>query len=120
MAKMTKTGILTLLLCLTISMTSPAVARNAKCLITSGNTVQFRGTCDFRAEANGSFSLAGAKSSGRFLKDVILVSVTVMAPRRADVRGLTRMGINSRWGAARRSREDRACWIGSGFKVCAW
>ena len=99
---------------------SPAMARNAKCLITSGPTTQFRGICDFRAETNGSFSLTTTKKSGHFFGDVIVVSVTVLSKNRADVRGLTKMGINSRWGSVKRSRKDRACWVGSDFKVCAW
>ncbi len=105
---------------LAASIHTPAMARNAKCLITSGNSTQFRGVCDFRAEPNGSFSLTSAKKSGRFFGDVMMVSVTVLSKNRADVRGLTKMGINSRWGSAKRSGKNRACWLGNGFKVCAW
>ena len=107
------------LLCLSISTPSPAEARNAKCLIKSGNTTQFSGTCDFRGARNGSFSLTAGKS-GRFVKNIVVVSVTVLSKNAADVRGLTKAGINSRWGSAKRSRQNRACWVGNGFKVCAW
>ncbi len=105
---------------LAASIHTPAMARNAKCLITSGNSTQFRGACDFRAEPNGSFSLTSAKKSGRFYGEIMVVSVTVLSKDRADVRGLTKFGINSRWGYVKRSRKNRACWIGDGFKICAW
>ncbi|MCP4934482.1 MAG: hypothetical protein GY927_09830 [bacterium] len=101
-------------------MSSPAIARNAKCLITSGNSTQFRRVCDFQAEPNGSFSLTNTKKSGRFFGDTVVVSVTVLSKNRADIRGLTKSGINSRWGSVKRSRKDRACWVGSDFKICAW
>jgi hypothetical protein len=120
MVKMNKTLFQMLVLSLTISVTSPVLARNAKCLIKSGNVTQFRGTCDFRAAPDGSFSLTSARSPGRFIKNIEMVSVTLMSSGKADVRGLTTMGINSRWGSARRSRKDRACWIGSDFKICVW
>lgn len=28
--------------------------------------------------------------------------------------------MNSRWGEAKRSSQDKACWVGGDFKVCAW
>jgi len=50
---------------------------------------------------------------------VVLISVTMISPGVAEVRGLTRAGINSRWGEARRSTQDRSCWTGSDFQICA-
>ncbi|WP_017295364.1 hypothetical protein [Geminocystis herdmanii] len=38
----------------------------------------------------------------------------------AEVRGLTTAGINSRWGEARRSKSDKACWVGDDFTICAY
>ncbi len=98
---------------------SPAMARKAHCLITSGPVTQFRGVCDFRGQADGSFSLTAAKSSP-FLENTIMISVQMISKGRADVRGLTKSGINSRWGMVRRSRKNPACWLGSDFKICAW
>jgi hypothetical protein len=46
--------------------------------------------------------------------------VQIVQPGVAEVRGLTRAGINSRWGSAQRSKRDRACWRGSDFWVCAY
>jgi hypothetical protein len=50
----------------------------------------------------------------------VLVSVTMIGDGTAEVRGLNDKGINSRWGTVRRSRSDRACWVGDGFKICAY
>jgi hypothetical protein len=48
-----------------------------------------------------------------------MISVSVVRPGVAEVRGLTKRGINSRWGEARRSKSNRACWVGEDFKICA-
>jgi hypothetical protein len=55
-----------------------------------------------------------------FADGVGAISLTVVSPGIGDVRGLTRDGVNSRWGEARRSRGDRACWVGSDFSVCVY
>jgi len=94
-------------------------ARNAKCLIkSSGET--FHDICDFMPEAGGSFTLSQSDTVGYFLSFASDVSVAITEPGRAEVRGLTRAGINSRWGTARRSNQDGACWIGEDFEICAW
>ncbi len=104
---------------LAISAISPVLAGEASCLIKSSGTTLFRGVCNFQSESNGSFSLDAGKS-GRFLKNIDVVTVYIRSRGKAEVRGLTKAGINSRWGSARRSRKDRACWLGSDFKICAW
>ena len=106
-------------LLLTISAASPIMARSADCLIKAGGETLFRGECGFQSDANGSFAIHAGKS-GRFLENIEMVSVSILSKGRADVRGLTDKGINSRWGSARRSRKDRACWVGTDFKICAW
>jgi hypothetical protein len=102
-----------------IAVTSTVQARTVKCLIETPDEV-FQGPCDFDPEQKGSFSLSATPGSGRFLSTASVVSVSIYAPGQADVRGLTRDGINSRWGDARRSSQDRACWRGADFLVCAW
>ena len=49
-----------------------------------------------------------------------MVSVDIIEKGVAEVRGLTKDGINSRWGSAKRDLKDKACWKGDDFKVCAW
>ena len=96
-------------------------ARDASCLVSSYGIPTFKRICDFRPDGtNGSFSLSASKGNGEFLEDVRILSVTVLSPGNAEVRGLTANGINSRWGSARRSKKDDVCWIGDSFAICAW
>ena len=101
----------------------PAAAtqeRSARCVVRSGAQV-YRGPCKFLPEdGKGSFSLGPENRSRRFFGGVTSLSVTILSPGVADVRGGTADGINSRWGEARRSPRDRACWVGAGFSVCAY
>lgn len=113
--------ILTLLClcCACCAAISPCAARPAKCVIRSGGAI-FSGKCDFLAEkGNGGFSLApiGAKY---FLDGVNPLSLYKTGPAQAEVRGLTRDGVNSRWGPATRSTRDPACWEGVDFSICAY
>ena len=95
-----------------------AKPRRARCVVTSEGATH-NGPCTFTPEAGGSFSVAPV--GRRFLVGrVSSVSVSFVRPGAAEVRGLTADGINSRWGEARRSPRDRACWVGSGFSVCAY
>ena len=95
-----------------------AEARPARCVVTAAGSGTWRGPCDFQAERGGSFSISPYR--GRFPGGVSDISVSMIGPGVADVRGLTAGGINSRWGTARRSRRDGACWIGTDFSVCAY
>ncbi len=95
-----------------------AEARPARCVVASAGSPTWRGACDFRAEAGGSFSISPAR--GSFPGGIDPISVFMIRPGVADVRGLTRDGINSRWGEARRSRRDPACWVGEDFSICAY
>ncbi|TAK59674.1 hypothetical protein [Methylobacter sp.] len=74
----------------------------------------------FSLEKGGSFSLRNADKSKTILEGITDVSVYIIEKDIADVRGVTTDGINSRWGEAKRSTKDKACWIGSDFKICAW
>jgi hypothetical protein len=92
-------------------------SRPARCEVWSGDSATWRGACLFYPEGGGSFSIAALK--GRFPNGASTISVTVLRGGAAEVRGLTRDGINSRWGGASRSRKDPACWEGNDFQVCA-
>ncbi len=98
-----------------------AQAREARCRITEGRRVTYSGPCDFSPDGrDGSFSLASRRPQGYLLKEISVLSVSMVAPGVGEVRGLTSAGINSRWGEARRSQRDPACWVGSDFQVCVW
>lgn len=82
--------------------------------------VVFDGPCRFAPEGKGgSFGLSALDDEAPLYAGILVVSVSVVAPGKAEVRGLTTEGINSRWGEARRSKKDPACWAGSDFEVCA-
>jgi len=93
--------------------------RLVHCRVESAGKVEVNGRCRFTAEAGGSFTLENAEPKKPLYGSILTVTVSVVSPGNAEVRGLTRQGINSRWGEARRSNQDRACWEGSDFKICA-
>jgi hypothetical protein len=97
---------------------TPAAARPARCVVQSAGERTWRGPCNFVPDRGGSFSVDPAR--GRFPGEASDISVSLISPGVAEVRGLTRDGINSRWGEARRSRRDPACWVGEDFSVCVY
>jgi hypothetical protein len=97
-----------------------AKEKAAYCQIDSAGLPPLRGRCLFDGESDGSFALSNVDSSKPLLGEVELVHVVVISPGVAEVRGLTRSGINSRWGEAHRWTGDRACWAGVDFRICAY
>ena len=97
----------------------PVEAKDAFCVVKiPSNQIHFRGKCNFEQYGgNGSFSIQ-AKSG--LIADRVSISVEMIRPGVADVRGVTTIGTNSRWGEARRSQSDRACWVGDDFTICAY
>jgi hypothetical protein len=87
--------------------------------VESAGKVELNGPCRFKSEAGGSFRLENVDRAKPLFGQTLTVSVSIVSPDAAEVRGLTAQGNNSRWGAARRSTRDRACWDGSDFSVCA-
>ena len=94
--------------------------RVVRCRVESAGKVEIDGKCLFGAEKDGSFNLADVGSEKPLYGEILSVSVTMVGPDLAEVRGLTRDGVNSRWGEAHRSVGDRACWDGSDFRICAY
>jgi len=104
-----------------LALPDPAQARDARCRIFLNGTLALDRICDFQPEGrNGAFVLAGRNNRGALMPGIISVSVSVFESGKAEVRGLTRNGVNSRWGEARRSSRDRACWVGVDFRVCVY
>lgn len=91
----------------------------ARCVVNGNGEQPYSGPCSFTSEGGGSFSI---DPIGRrvFSGEVTDISVSLTGPGEAEVRGLTTSGINSRWGSARRSRRDPACWEGSDFRICVY
>lgn len=96
-----------------------AQGADAFCVIKGASReIQFSGNCIFEQfDGNGSFSI---ESPSGLIVGNSLISVSIIQPGIAEVRGLTTNGINSRWGEARRSDLDTACWVGSDFTICAY
>jgi len=94
-----------------------AEAKPAHCVVESGPG--YVGPCTFsQFGGNGSFTLSRPQKP--ILPNITTISVTIVRPGEAEVRGLTTWGINSRWGSASRSRSDAACWVGTDFRICAY
>ena len=81
--------------------------------------VEFAGKCRFLPERGGSFTLENVDRKQPLFDTVVSVSVSIISPGIAEVRGLTSRNINARWEPARHSKNARACWVGKDFKVCA-
>jgi hypothetical protein len=96
----------------------PPRGKIAKCKITRADDI-YQGPCRFQSEKGGSFSADMDDISG-IQDDIISIGVAIIEQDKAEVRGLTKDGINSRWGEAQRSETDRACWTGVDFEICAY
>ena len=97
---------------------TPARAKIARCVIDSEGT-SYRGPCQYVVARGGTFTLSPAHRRS-FGEEVVSITVYVTGRGVADVGGLSRDRINSRWGRAVRSRRDSACWVGEDFSVCAY
>lgn len=93
-----------------------AGARTARCKIISADG-RYAGPCAFTPTGKGSFSVT-APGRRRLVEGTKMISVELVGPAQAEVYGLTADGINSRWGAATRSKTDRACWVSQDFSIC--
>lgn len=93
--------------------------RMVQCHVESEGRVAFGGRCRFIPDQGGSFALAHPDPNRALYGRILSISVFIVSPGVAEVRGLTDAGNNSRWGEARRSRQDGACWVGTDFTICA-
>jgi hypothetical protein len=107
-----------MLFLLFIAGSAEAKPRIAQCVVKSSGSSDFRGPCRFHLGEKGSFTIEPVRK--RSFGDASSISVYLVGRGEAEVRGITRDGINSRWGMATRSRRDRACWQGSDFSVCVY
>ena len=92
----------------------------AYCRIESGRSPAFNGKCLFNGSPDGSFHLGNVDPNKPLFGEIELVNVAIISPGLAQVRGLTKAGVNSMWGEAHRSVSDRACWEGGDFRICAY
>lgn len=97
----------------------PAMAKQARCVITEAGGGGYAGPCLFAVRDGGSFVVSPPDDEAD-LAGRVAISVDIIAPGIAEVRGATVDGVNGRWGEARRSAEDPACWVGDDFSVCVY
>lgn len=97
-----------------------AAERVVSCKIDNSGVPSFKGKCLFIPEKGGSFSLQNTKRDQPIMDGLLDVHVYIVEKGVAEVSSVTVNGINSRWGEATRSSTEKACWVGNGFKVCAW
>lgn len=116
---MKKYFLLTISALLLTAQLAVASEKQVKCEISSNHKMVFKGTCLFLSEPHGTFSLSNSDKSKPLYDNISLLTVAMIKKNLAEVRGLTTDGINSRWGSAKRSIKDRACWVGTDFKICA-
>ena len=86
-------------------------------MITSGGHTYRPSGCLIRKGTDGGISwhTIGRKDGKPLLEEILSVSIVEISRGTAEVSGVTRDGINSRWGQARR---DGACWSGEDFRIC--
>lgn len=96
-----------------------AADKLVKCQIGPDNHPDYKGMCSFYSEP-GEFALSNPNKNKPLYGKIQMVSVDITEEGIAEVSGLTSRGNNSRWGEAKRSSQDKACWLGEDFKVCAW
>lgn len=89
----------------------------AKCNVSNSYGEAYRGSCKFTAYEKGSFTIEPSKR-GDLILGSDMVSLWITEPGLGEVRGTTPEGGNSRWGEAERSSQNRACWVGSDFRIC--
>ena len=97
-----------------------AAPKSATCQIDENGRTAFKGKCTFIPSAGGSFTLMSQSPNKPLFRNIMDVSVYITERNHAEVRGSLSGGHNSRWGEATRSQNQKACWVGSDFKVCAW
>ena len=100
-------------------------ARLVQCEITSMPDEKrvFKGRCVFQPEGAGSFALSSVSDNEPLWGNIAVVNVMIVQKDVAEVSALVLDkpggGHTSRWGEARRSAQDKSCWVGVDFKVCA-
>lgn len=94
-----------------------STAKQANCNVSNSYGESFKGSCKFTMYEKGSFTIEPSKR-GDLILGSDMVSLWITEPGLGEVRGTTPEGGNSRWGEAERSSQNRACWVGSDFRIC--
>jgi hypothetical protein len=95
-----------------------AIERVARCVITSRGEPAWRGPCNFTSGRGGSFALSGV--DGRSLDGMSDFALEVTSPGVGRASYMMVSGRHEDGGVLRRSRRDRACWVGRNYSICIY
>ncbi len=92
-------------------------ASAGNCTIVSGGHTYRPSDCLIKKgkDENLNWLVIERKNGRPLLEEILTVSIVEISPGTAEVSGLTKDGINSRWGEA---RFDGKCWNGDDFRIC--
>lgn len=95
-----------------------AVERVARCVITARDAPTWRGPCNFSSGRGGSFTLSGV--DGGDLDGMSDFALRVTSPGVGRASYMMLSGRHEDGGILRRSRRDRACWVGRDYSICVY
>lgn len=102
----------------TCPVLTQAKTKSAVCQIDEGGQTRYKGKCNFEPQGGGSFYI----SHPDITKKVKVSGLTIMIEKKdqAIVEATKPSGGGSIWGEAYRSQQQKACWVGSDFRICVW
>lgn len=95
-----------------------AKAKNATCQVDEGGKTLYKGACKFEPQGGGSFYISHPNMTQKVKVEGLMVIIE--SKDYAVVQATKLGGGGSMWGDAVRSQTQKACWVGSSFKICAW
>lgn len=99
-------------------MLAQAKVKEAICQIDEGGQTRYKGKCNFEPQGGGSFYISHPNITKKVKVEGLMVMVE--GKDQAVVQATRLGGGGSMWGEATRSQKQKACWVGSDFKICAW
>jgi hypothetical protein len=102
-----------------LALAAPAQGvRHGRCVIASGDEV-WRGRCWFEAQGRRGVHI-GWVPGHRFPYGIGAITIASADGRSGRMRFHLAFGDDVEAGTVRRSRRDRHCWTGEGYRICAY
>ena len=102
----------------TFPMLAQAKVKEATCQIDEGGQTRYKGKCNFEPQGGGSLYISHPNITKKVKVEGLMVMIE--SKDQAVVQATKLGGGGSIWGEAVRSQKQKACWVGSDFKVCVW
>ena len=112
------TVVLSALVFVVVPNITQAKAKNATCQVDEGGKTRYKGVCKFEPQGGGSFYVSHPNMPKRIGVEGLMVMIE--SKDYAVVQATKIGGGGSMWGEAIRSQQQKACWLGENFKICAW